>query len=46
VVDITDEESIKNLIEFTMNKFGRIDVLAQNAGIFPSTSLFEMTPQD
>ena len=46
LADITDEESIKNLIEFTMNKFGRIDILAQNAGIFPSTPLFEMTPQD
>lgn len=46
LADITDEENIKSLIEFTMNKFGRIDILAQNAGIFPSTSLFEMTPQD
>ena len=46
LADITDEESIKSLIEFTMNKFGKIDILAQNAGIFPSTSLFEMTPQD
>lgn len=46
VTDITDEGKIKELIEFVMNKFGRIDILAQNAGVFPSASLFEMTPQD
>ena len=30
--DIQDEKQIKNLIQVTLNKFGRIDVLINNAG--------------
>jgi 3-oxoacyl-[acyl-carrier protein] reductase len=46
IADITKREEIENLINFTINKFGRVDILVQNAGIFPNVSLFEMTEQD
>ncbi|MFV5443748.1 glucose 1-dehydrogenase [Acinetobacter oleivorans] len=33
-VDITQFNQLKQLVEFTLEKFGRIDVLLNNAGIF------------
>lgn len=45
-VDITQNEQLENLVNFTINKFERIDILLNNAGIFDhySTSL-ETTEQ-
>lgn len=34
-LDITDEESVKTLAEFLTKQYGRLDVLVNNAGIFP-----------
>src|SRR5437899_3895547 len=34
-LDVTDSKSIANLIKFVEKEFGRLDVLVNNAGIFP-----------
>lgn len=41
--DITKQKKLDSLIKFVCNKFGRIDILSQNAGIFPSVALADMT---
>jgi 3-oxoacyl-[acyl-carrier protein] reductase len=46
MVDITQREMISHLIDFTINKFGRVDILVQNAGIYPSIALSEMSEND
>ncbi|MBQ7957032.1 MAG: 3-ketoacyl-ACP reductase [Clostridia bacterium] len=34
-VDISDEEDVKKLVSFTEEKFGKIDLLVNNAGVAP-----------
>jgi len=41
-LDVTKEEEIKNVIQLTKEKFGRIDILVNNAGIFIQEELEEM----
>lgn len=33
IVDVTKEDEVKNLVEETVNKFGKVDVFVNNAGI-------------
>ncbi len=40
-VELTEEESIKNIVKATEEKFGRLDILVNNAGITHSASLEE-----
>ncbi len=40
--DVAREEDVERLAQLTKERFGRIDILAQNAGIYP-TSLIEDT---
>lgn len=35
-LDVTDEQSVRTLARFARDSFGRIDVLVNNAGIFPA----------
>ncbi|KRM89800.1 SDR family oxidoreductase [Fructilactobacillus florum] len=35
VTDVTDQESVKALIQFAITKFGKVDILYNNAGIMP-----------
>lgn len=44
--DLLYEEQIKNLIEITLNEFGRIDILVHNAGGPPSAPISKITQQD
>lgn len=44
--DVSQQEQVENLIKETKEKFGRIDVLVNNAGITRDTLLLRMKPED
>ena len=46
VTDLTEEESIKNLVKVTNEKFSRLDILINNAGITHSAKLQETKTAD
>lgn len=43
--DVAQSEAVDNLIKTTLKKFGRIDVLVNNAGITKDTLLLRMKPE-
>jgi len=43
---ITCKDDIKALVDFTMNKYGRIDAVVNNAGYIPKGDLFELTDEN
>jgi 3-oxoacyl-[acyl-carrier protein] reductase len=45
-VELTEEESIRNLVAVTREKFGRLDILINNAGITHLARLEETKTQD
>lgn len=45
-VDVSNEESVKNLVELTFNTYGSIDILVNNAGIYPSIPVTQMSSSD
>lgn len=42
--DVTNENEVARLMAETLRAFGRVDVLINNAGIYPRHSILEMTP--
>jgi NAD(P)-dependent dehydrogenase (short-subunit alcohol dehydrogenase family) len=46
VTELTEEESIKNLVKTTDEKFNRLDILINNAGITHSAKLEQTTTED
>ncbi len=46
VTELADEESIKNLVKVTSEKFGRLDILINNAGVTHSAKLEETATKD
>lgn len=44
--DVSKTEEVDSLIQETLDKFGRIDVLVNNAGITRDTLLLRMKPED
>ncbi len=46
VTDLSEEESIKNLVKVTNEKFNRLDILVNNAGVTHSAKLKETKTED
>jgi len=46
VADLMYEEQIQNLVDRTMEEFGRIDILVHNAGGPPSAPISKITQED
>lgn len=46
IVNVTEKESVENMVKVTMGKWGRIDVLVNNAGISQKVTVEDMTLED
>lgn len=46
VVNVTDKESVDNMVKTVMDAYGRIDVLINNAGISQKVTVEDMTIED
>lgn len=44
--DVSDRESVRRMVDQTIDRFGRIDVLVNNAGVMVTKGLFETTEAD
>ncbi len=44
--DVTDFDDVRKLVAHTVKKFGGVDVLCSNAGIFPQAKMLDMSPED
>ncbi len=42
VTDVRDSESVQSAIDWTVSRFGRLDVALSNAGIYPNRPVVEM----
>jgi len=44
--DVTEQAQLENLIDATLEEFGRIDILVNNAGGYPPKPALETTPKE
>ncbi|MCB1352266.1 MAG: 3-oxoacyl-ACP reductase FabG [Rhodobacteraceae bacterium] len=44
--DVSDWADVQSMVEACVRKFGGLDILCANAGIFPQTKIIEMDPDD
>jgi 3-oxoacyl-[acyl-carrier protein] reductase len=44
--DVSRKESVDALVEATLSRFGQVDILVQNAGIYPYTMLPDITVEE
>ncbi|GAA3412248.1 SDR family oxidoreductase [Paenibacillus hodogayensis] len=44
--DVVSAEEMQNLAKFTLNSYGRIDVLINNAGVMPTSKLHELRVEE
>ena len=42
VTDVRDSESVQSAIDWTISRFGRLDIAVSNAGIYPNRPVVEM----
>jgi NAD(P)-dependent dehydrogenase (short-subunit alcohol dehydrogenase family) len=45
VCDVADRDSVEAMVRETVRRYGRIDVLVNNAGICPFVDVMELTPE-
>lgn len=45
-VDVSQEEDVKNMIGKTVEAFGSVDIIVNNAGIYPSIPIMKMEKKD
>ncbi len=45
-VDISKRQEVEKMVEMVLKKFGKIDVLVNNAGVYPFKTLTEMEEED
>ena len=43
--DVTNEDDVRAMAQAALDRFGRIDVLVNNAGVFPRLNSLEVTPE-
>ena len=46
IADVSDRDECERMAAVAVERYGGVDVLCANAGIFPSARLTEMTPED
>ncbi|MPZ78471.1 MAG: glucose 1-dehydrogenase [Deltaproteobacteria bacterium] len=44
--DVSDEQSVQAMVESSLREFGKVDILINNAGIFPVSSVEEMSEDE
>lgn len=45
-LDVTDKDNAREVVEQVVAKYGKLDILAANAGIYPDVKIADMTEQD
>jgi len=46
VTDVRDSESVQSAVDWTVSRFGRLDVAVSNAGVYPNRPVVEMNEDE